>query len=446
MALGCIQSQASWHLTPDLNIQELYSSNIDLTVNPQSEWVTNISPSLTLDNRNQRNPMQAFYRAQGYHYVNNAREDRIYHQALLQANKNFLQNRVNFSASADHAQTVLFPSNQLTVDNIRGSNTTNVSRMVAGPRINHNLGSKLRADYRYQLGHVLYHQSVPNALTHDADMNISSIHQGRMTFDGKAHWDTTRQDSQSIGESFDSLVTVGYFISKKIRPYVAYGYEKHTNAPNLSSLDGPRWHAGLYYQPYKRVSFDGYWGERAFGDSYSFSGSWLKKNGVVSISYSEEVTNFFRAELSQLPTVTVNDLGLISIQFQPQIRDDVFVRKIARINWQTQAQKWVSSIQPYYELREVESQVSNEKGWGLNAELTWVKNPRFQVTALGGYSHQDLINQAKDERYQGGIRVFQQIKPKTHITYGYSHFELRRTNLSKISENTVSISIYYQPK
>lgn len=441
-----VSCYAGWRLEPSVDLQELYSSNIDLNPARMSEWVTEVAPNFQLNNRNSRNPFMAYYRAQGLHYANQTREDKIYHQGLVQFDKTFVRDRFRLVANADHAQTVLFPSSEVTVDNIRGSNTTNVTRALIGPQFNHRLGPKLTTNYQYQMGHILYHKDVPNAQTHDADFELHTYKMAKLTFDSILHWDLTRQDGTTIGETFDGVATVGYFVTKKFRPYVAYGYENHKNQPSFSSLDGPRWHAGFFYQPFKRFFFNGYLGERAFGDSFYVNSTWLRKDGLVSLSYDEEVTNFFRAELSQLPTITVNNLGQVSIQFQPQIRDDVFIRKMARINWQTQSKRWVTLIQPYYERRTIESQDAKEQGAGVNAQVTWIKHPRFQVTMVGGYGHQKLLNQQRDERYQIGITAIQQIKAKTKLQYGVSHFELRRTNLDKIDENMVFVSVTYQPR
>ncbi len=438
--------QAKWQLSPEISIQQFYSSNIELNsgLDRQSEWVTEVAPSLTVENAHSKNPLLAYYRAQALYYMNDSRSDKIYHQGLFKASKQYWGDRLTFSVTGDHAQTVLFPASELTVDNIRGSNTTNVSRVIVGPSFNHKLGSNFRTDYRYQFGQIIYHQDVPNAMTHDLDFNLGSTSTNHWTMNAYGHWDTTRQDAINIAESFDSLVSIGYFLTSRLRPFAAWGYENHQNQPNLSDLDGPRWHVGVAYQPLRRLSLSGYIGQRAFGDTFDFSATWQKKYSSLTASYHEEVTNFFRTQLSALPTITVNDLGLVSIQFQPQVRNDVFIRKVASLNWQSKTTKFASSITPYLERREVDTANSREEGAGLNVELSWLKSQKLQMALIGGYAYQQLVNQQHDKRLQVGIRVEHQLSRKTDITYGYRYFELRRTSQNTIFENNVNFAVHFK--
>lgn len=449
LGLSCLSCpiHAKWKVEPDLSAQELYTSNIDLRPRDEreSEWVVEVAPMLRIDNQSKKNPISGYYRAQGLHYKRASRQDKVYHQGLVKLEKHLVHDRLNFSLIGDHSQNVLFPSNQVSLDNIRGANTVNVSRFLLGPEIKNNLGKRFESRARYQFGYVNYHQDVPNAVTHDADIDIHTRQASRWTLGLNAHWDTTRQDSRELAEQFDGLVTAGYYVTQRFRPYIAWGYEDHTNQRGFSDLDGSRWHAGIFYAPSKRWTIDGYYGRRTFGNTYYFNSTWYKKHSSWTASYSEEITNFFRTQLMMLPTLQVNNLGLVTIQFQPQVREDVFVRKLASITWQGQTYKTYTRIQPYYEKREVEQTASEERGLGVNAEFGWLKSHKFNMSLIGGYAHQKLINRVTDERYQAGIRMNHNITLKTELSYGYSHFELNRSNEPSIRENTVFVSIYYRP-
>ncbi len=440
----CIPSLCAAGLTwtPEVSLQQLYTSNVDLVgVGEEAELVTELAPSLTFDNNKASEPVFGYYRAQGIHYARNRRDDKVYQQALFHGETLQLRRHLKLEVTASHDQTILFPANQISIDNIRGTRRTNVSQYLLGPTLSHKIGALFNATWQYQFGQIFYHEDFPDSDVMQASGIIESAPERKIYFRAQAEWDKTSQELADNLETFNSQATLGYQIGAKLRPYASFGYDDYTGQFGFRDLDGTHWHIGARYTPSARLTIDAYYGERLFGDTYFFSLDWLKKRDVLNISYTEEITNFFQSQLLQLPTLRPDNVDLRSIQFQPQFRDDLFLRRLLSAQWTHTLKSAVFSLTPYYEARKSQNSSPSEKGVGVNAELVVERNPKQTWTFLAGFSHQDLINTVNDDRYQVGVRVDHDLGRATQLSARYNHFQLKRTDTSHIKEHLFSVTI-----
>lgn len=436
-----------WDISPELTLQELYSSNIDLMPSGyrQTELVTEVAPSLLIRNTSQKSPIEAFYRAQGVHYSQDKRNDKIYHQGLISGQPQLLKDHLTFDLRADHSQTVLFPSNQVSVDNLRGSQRANVSRALVGPELKHNLGKKLKAFWKYTFGRIMYDQASSDVNTHQAKAHIESERLHRVFVSADANWNQTERKSETLSETFDGLMTFGYQITAKLRPYASWGYEDYRGQQGFNNLDGQRWHIGLLYAPSERMSLNGYYGHRSFGQDIMGSVSWVQKYQSFSASYQQSITNYFQTQLEGLQLVRASGLGLSSIQFQPEFREDVFVRKVFSVTWLVVRPKFNMSITPYLEKRKPNNLSTEERGVGVNAQAMLTRSKKLSWSLLGGVNHQRLVNSLTDRRVQVGMQIGHKLTHTTQVNYQWQHIEIHRQGLATLREDTLSFVVSMSP-
>ena len=435
-----------WDIAPGASVQELYSSNIDLMPSgfSQTELVTEVAPSVLINNNSQTSPIEAFYRAQGVHYAHNSRSDKLYHQALISGKPQFFKERLTLDLKADHGQTVLFPSNQVSVDNISGTQRTNVTRALIGPEFRHHLGRRLKAIWGYTFGRLMYDQAVNDVNNHQAKAHIETDGLHRLYFSSDVNWDQTQRDNDTLSETFEGLVTAGFQVSAKLRPYASWGYEDYRGQLGFDSLNGTRWHVGVLYAPSERMTLNGYYGQRSFGDDIMGSMSWVQKYQSFSARYQQSITNYYQTQLEGLTLLRASNLGLTSVQFQPELRQDVFVRKVFSVTWQVVRPKLNISVTPYYEKRKPSTLSEEERGIGVNAQLMLMRSKKLSWTLLGGVNHQKLVNTLTDKRYQVAMLVGHRLTRNTQVDYKWQHIEIHRQGLPSLKEDTLSFIVSAQ--
>ncbi|HET9843122.1 MAG TPA: TIGR03016 family PEP-CTERM system-associated outer membrane protein, partial [Gammaproteobacteria bacterium] len=285
---------SKWDITPSLTLQELYSDNINLNYERNSEFVTEVAPLINFDNKNTLHPIFGFYRVQGLYFAKSNRENRIYQQALVNTQTSFLHRSLKLNAIADHTQQILFPQTEIGVDNIHGSRRSDVSRVMVGPDFIHPLSKWLKSFWSYRYGQVYFHEdNVENSHLQQATWNLGSRNTTHFDFSSNVDWEHTQQDTLRIAESFNAMATLGYRLGPKFRAYAAGGYEEHEGQGLNNALDGTRWHIGAQFAPTRNTFLDGNWGRRSFGETYNLHALWKRKKQSFLLTYQEDITNYF---------------------------------------------------------------------------------------------------------------------------------------------------------
>lgn len=438
---------AKWDFSPSLSIQELYSSNIDLLPSDsrEAELVSELSPSILILNNHLKSPVTLFYRAQGIHYAQSKRDNKIYQQALFHGHPSLFGEHLRFNIHADHGQTILFPSQTIAIDNSRGSQRTNVSRVLIGPEFSHKIGSHLKALWKYAFGHLIYQEGTNDVSTHQFDAKLESKSWHRLSMNTHIRWDQTVREHETLNEKIDGLFTLGYQLTQKLSPYASLGYEDNQGLSDLQSLNGKRWHIGLLYTPTRRLSLNGYYGRRSFGQDWMGRVTWFHKHQSLSASYEQSITNYFEDQLRSLQTTQPSDFASSLVQFQPELRNEVLIRKVISMQWGLTRKKVKAHLSPYYERRIPNGSSLKEEGLGVNADIVFQRTNKMFIVLLGGMSYQKLIKNQTDERFQMGIQIEQRLTPNIQLRYQFNHFEIHRTHTPTLREDMLSLVISAQP-
>lgn len=446
VALTCTPtfSHARWDIKPSLALSESYTTNVHLESSDlkSDEWITELTPSLFLDNKSKLNPIQGYGQVQGLYYAHHRKPNKGLFQGFIRSQTSILKEMLQLGILADRAQTVLQPSREFSYDSVNGSELASVSRFQIGPRFNYAFSKHWLSRGSYHYGLMEYSKPTPSARTQHAIIEMRTPPTDSLMFKIDVLWDETRQSSEGVSDTFEGLVTLGYRISSRLTPYVSWGYEEHEPFQVQESIEGQRWHAGLMYKPSPRFTFDGYYGKRPFGDTYALNIQWDKKHNHLDVSYREDVSNYYLSHLEILQSMNEYSYGLSSFQFQPESRRDMFVRKTWEMNWILHMRKAVFSLTPYYESRQQDKALlASENGRGVNADLQFNMAHQVHAHLLSGFSRQRLINALVDHRWQLGLGLEYQMKKKSFAHIQFTHFEINRNTL-RVGENRIQLGAH----
>jgi len=142
---------SEWKITPSVSASETYTDNVSLgTSNPQSDWVTQINPGVSVAKTGKRLKINAIYTLQNLFYANDNSRDNTYHQLSANGNAELLEQALFVDATASirqQATSLLSPTGTNNINT--GTNLTNVRTLSLSPYLEHRFGAFAKATVRY---------------------------------------------------------------------------------------------------------------------------------------------------------------------------------------------------------------------------------------------------------------------------------------------------------
>ncbi|MEQ1530214.1 MAG: TIGR03016 family PEP-CTERM system-associated outer membrane protein [Methylococcales bacterium] len=131
-----------WSITPNLQVQEIFSDNIKLSSkNQSSAFVTSVSPGVSVIGRSARNMLNLNYNMQNLYNANGDNNISIFNQLNFNSQHTLLSERFFLNTSSSISQQNI-SNTQIANDNISGNgNRTNVSTVQLSPYWTPHFGS-----------------------------------------------------------------------------------------------------------------------------------------------------------------------------------------------------------------------------------------------------------------------------------------------------------------
>jgi uncharacterized protein (PEP-CTERM system associated) len=299
---------ADWTITPRLNVRETYSDNIGLAQRgqEQSDFVTEVSPAVSISGRGARLQLNADYALQYRLYAKNSDSSGFSHalrsNALLDVwNRNlFLEGQAGIS---EQDISTLRPTGASNV-NLSG-NQTEVRTATISPYWISRLGTfaNLQARYRWNRAETSGDTNVGDTESQAINLTLSSGVQfndlGWSLAYSKQNIDSTEGEFEQ--RQLESVTaSVSYRFLPTLSGLVTVGRDDNTYGSARGDTGGNFYSVGFEWVPSSRTSVRAEWGRKYFGDTANVNMSHRTRLTSWTLTYAEQV--IADAGLFSLPT------------------------------------------------------------------------------------------------------------------------------------------------
>ncbi len=298
-------SAADWQVRPRISLSERYSDNIDLRTNglEQSDWVTTITPGVSLSRTGRRLQVHADYSLLGMLYADDSDRSRARHNLNGRANAELLEDWLYLDAGARVSQEINDYTRGIGVGDAVGlGNTSQVSSYSLSPYLRHRFASFATVEARVsQQGVWTDSVGATDSDSTQYRLNASSgadFH----PLSWSASYDRRETDNSNTANSDSERGSVNFRLPlhRKYGLLGQAGMEKnnYTGASNRVR-DYTYYGLGAFYTPGRRFSMDVYYNDSDFGGFVSGNLS-FSPTDRTTINASSTQRNFGRSHALSL--------------------------------------------------------------------------------------------------------------------------------------------------
>ncbi|MGE3773594.1 MAG: TIGR03016 family PEP-CTERM system-associated outer membrane protein [Gammaproteobacteria bacterium] len=291
-----------WRIQPRLGLSETYTDNallVNEDIGPSSDWVTTVSPGLSVLGQGRRINMTTEYTAQKQIYLDNSDQSQLSHLLQTNTRAEVVRDQMFVTAFASMYPTIRNNLGQISNRNRNARDTANRADAVSygfAPELRHKFGSWANTTGRIAWSDVS-----------TGDEGGSGIGGGQL-LDGQVgvesgrrfqrfEWGSifTRRENdggdtgqRSVFQRWNN--SLNYRLNRFVRLNSSLGYEFNDFATDGGGLrSGLNWQLGATLYPTPRTSITGSYGERSFGSTKNFSFSHRWRRFIVTGAYSEDL-------------------------------------------------------------------------------------------------------------------------------------------------------------
>jgi uncharacterized protein (PEP-CTERM system associated) len=288
---------AEWRIVPTLDLRETYSDNIRLAPKgaESSDFVTVISPGISITNDGPRLKLRANYAYQYIGYKSDSTGSSSYHKLDATAKADLIKELFSVDGMAGISQQNISLLGPHAASNVEvDPNRVSVRTAMLSPYLHHNFGGIVSGEARYTRTQVSTSGNAPlSSSIDDARLSLSSGPAFR-TLGWGLHYDKQRTQ-QSQSNNVDST-TAGADLRLRITPQFSLtstiGYDKfdYVAGANAATPSGKYYTGGFVWTPTDRTSLSASIGKRYYGTTYSLNTTTRSRHTVWHVGYDESVT------------------------------------------------------------------------------------------------------------------------------------------------------------
>lgn len=428
--------------SPFFDFSEIYSSNIEPFTGSKEkeEYVSQISPGFTLEDKGRRVDMSIQYRWQGLYYANDSDKDSSYHQLQSNINVTVLNELLFLEGSQSYQQMITNPQVQGVQSNITlAVDRQDVSTSKISPYVKKRLANFADAELRFSHDEVRYSdESDQNSTGDDYSLHMTSV-QGEGPWTWSLHFTSRTVDYESEAKSEELFknanLNLAYKMNAKVSVNGVLGYEENEYVRSLQTEkpESGYWSLGFGWAPSPRSHIGLSGGRRYFGTDWHFSISQRGRRSTVTASYARNISSQRQYVAEQVSPLSYE------VEYFPY--DEVYLTRTANIAVEYNARRSSISVSFRKERREYQESLRNQDLLSRRLGWSWQMSPRSNLLL-------DVVS--SDNQAQGQYHV-----KTTSYSVGVSNqlgravnssFELRRTNYDsgpviKSSENQATIHL-----
>lgn len=490
LALLCLLSPAlatagDWKFTSGLSLSERYSDNTRLGAGGQarSDWITELSPHVSVRREGARLKVNADYNLQGLLYANNSDSNRLRHHLNGRAHAELVDELFFLDASAriSHVLNDLANSSGLG-DAVGIGNTTSVGAYSLSPYLKHRFGSFATVEARVARDGVFIGSSgVSDTATTRYSLSAVSGNEF-LPLTWGANYSKTENNTSNSALAQDSsseraAVNARYQLSRKYGLLAQAGMEKN-DFTGVSTAVRDYSYAGLgaFYTPSRYFSMDVYYNtsdngdflsgnvtlsptvrtsinasasQRAYGRSYGLNLSHRARHSNWSLRYQDDLTTsqqqfqgggFGCTDPNLLPS----DPACIPVPFSQTQINQTYLSKnlIGTVNYTLRRNTFTLSL--YNNQREFQGNGNSDTTRGLQGSWSLKPAARTTFTLTGGMSQVEssVTTNRSDDLWNIGLSATHQFQPKLTGSLEVRHQE-RQSNQPNgdYSENSLAARV-----
>ena len=335
-ALFCSSANAQgWEIEPSVYVATRFTNNLELQADEfaEDEFILEVAPGLSISKEGDRFNAALDYRLQELQFTRESDRNQRFHQLDTSFNLEPIREHFSVEGEASVSQVIVDPALVSGLGNFStAENRTDAITYGLTPRLNYGLGSFADWELSYAFQRIDYRDtdSQGRALE-DADRGVGSFILGNGARGNSFIWQL-RYANENVEyevsprlEIESATAEIGYQIGI-IQPFVSAGVETDLEDLNKTGgLDASTWSVGFRVETDKQL-LEASFGERYFGDTYSFSWSRTARVLELSAQYFEgPSTTVARFLARELPI----DQSVIPIDNATRIAPEVFLSKRA---------------------------------------------------------------------------------------------------------------------
>jgi uncharacterized protein (PEP-CTERM system associated) len=283
--LTCLVSSAAWggdwKFTPSLTLSERYSDNVNLDASgaEKSDWITEITPSISVRRDGARLKVNVDYSLQGLLYADNSQSSTVQQYLNGQAKAELVQEWFFLDATARLGQQPKSLSSAVGVGDAVGiGNSTSIGAYSLSPYMKHRFGSAATVEARITRDGVFISDSSvsDSASTRYLLSAVSSDNSSPLSWSANYNRSDTNNSGTTNSGNERASANARYRLSSKFGLLAQAGMEKNDfNGVSNTVKDFSYYGLGVFYTPSRRFSMDALY-------NYSDNGNFLSGSATLN--------------------------------------------------------------------------------------------------------------------------------------------------------------------
>jgi len=439
----------TWNMVPSVSVTEIYTSNVNLASSSmaEEEFVTQISPELSVTGEGRRMTTDFNYRMQAMYYSGDiSREDSVLHQLRSDVNADLVEDWLFVDVDASLTQETIDPAGVRVLDDFSVTNNiSDVSRIAVSPYLRHSFGQTVISEVRYTRSRI----NSESGQVPSSDVDVISLEAtllprarrlgGQGSYVGQQNNFDTGEYSASKLVEFD----VWYAINPTLRLLVDLGWESNeldlSIGTERSEIKDSFWLVGFSWYPRASTSIESKYGERYFGKTYSLRLASTHQGMSANIDYIEDT-----ATVAQLQQDIINNRqdSALSASMSGQGAEG-FVQKRLSVDLDIPIGRSSLGVSGFDDQRDFLVTNNIEKSRGGSLAFSHPLTRRSEVVfELSEERQQFLLREQEDEIFRSRVELRVALGRRLTSTYALWNVNSDSTvSENSYSQNNVSVQL-----
>jgi uncharacterized protein (PEP-CTERM system associated) len=309
----CPAGAAKWDIVPTVLVTETYTDNVALAPSAlkQGDWVTEITPAISVAATGARLKLHATYDPQILYYARGEQYNEIYQRLDATGSAELAKQLLFLDARANVSQQNVSLQGPLTVSNINTTgNRATVETYAVSPYLRHDFGSEVQTEARY--GYSVVNSNDQSTTLADSAGDLIYVRLGSGPAYKLTTWNVdyfrSNVDYKGEPDTFADVILASArrLITPTIGLLAQLGHENYESSGVAGlTTEGGRWSTGVDWTPSPRTSLAATVGERFFGKAYFVDFRHRTRLTTWCAGYAQRVSST-RAEFF-VPTSNTNN-------------------------------------------------------------------------------------------------------------------------------------------
>jgi uncharacterized protein (PEP-CTERM system associated) len=306
MAFAMPVHAVDWRFEPSVGASATYTDNVDQSEdNEEDALILTARPGFTLRSEGSRRVQASVsYGLTGVARFGGDDDNDLNHNLGALGNAELIEDFLYIDGTASISQELISLFGSPADASINDANRATVGTYTISPYIRKRLGTFATAQARYTYGGAIFEDDVgsnSNANSFTAGLTSGTRFKD-LSWGLNYSLRTSNYDDDADTTFENASATIGYALTRKFRVFGTVGYEwnEYLGAGGATSeIDDSSYSVGFGWSPTRRISVEASVGERYYGNTYSFSGSYRTRSSRWTVRYSEDFNDITEQFLSQ---------------------------------------------------------------------------------------------------------------------------------------------------